>query len=160
MASLYKPIVFDGLNLRVFLARSTHIRATVHDARGQTSHPLWNFRRSSHRSLVPRTASPVAPSAVRTRFQAAHEAAFAECWECRARSSAQIKDTMGKCRYDAANAEAGYFDDGVDLYARNGYVIDHLLRSPSHIETDTDGCSAAERMRVFSAVVKSKPRRP
>ena len=98
----------------------------VHRAGGRIFLQLWHVGRISHSSLLPESASPVAPSAIRARAQTVIETGFVDVSEPRALSLAEIRRTIEDYGRAAANAKAAGFD-GVEIHAANGYLIDQFL---------------------------------
>ena len=126
----------------------------VHRSGGRIFLQLWHVGRISHNSLLPRNASPVAPSAIRARAQTVVETGFVDVSEPRALSLAEIQSTVEDYARGAANAKAAGFD-GVEIHAANGYLIDQFLRSKSNVRTDTYGGSAANRVRFLGEVLEA-----
>ena len=126
----------------------------VHRSGGRIFLQLWHVGRISHNSLLPRNASPVAPSAIRARAQTVVETGFVDVSEPRALSLAEIQSTIEDYGRGAANAKAAGFD-GVEIHAANGYLIDQFLRSKSNVRADAYGGSAANRARFLGEVVEA-----
>ena len=126
----------------------------VHRSGGRIFLQLWHVGRISHNSLLPRNASPVAPSAIRARAQTVVETGFVDVSEPRALSLAEIQSTLEDYGRGAANAKAAGFD-GVEIHAANGYLIDQFLRSKSNVRADAYGGSAANRARFLGEVVEA-----
>ena len=126
----------------------------VHRAGGRIFLQLWHVGRISHSSLLPESASPVAPSAIRARAQTVIETGFVDVSEPRALSLTEIRRTIEDYGRGASNAKAAGFD-GVEIHAANGYLIDQFLRSKSNVRTDTYGGSAANRARFLGEVVEA-----
>ncbi len=126
----------------------------VHRSGGRIFLQLWHVGRISHSSLLPESASPVAPSAIRARAQTVVETGFVDVSEPRALSLTEIRRTIEDYGRAASNAKAAGFD-GVEIHAANGYLIDQFLRSKSNVRTDTYGGSAANRARFLGEVVEA-----
>ena len=126
----------------------------VHRAGGRIFLQLWHVGRISHSSLLPESASPVAPSAVRAHAQTVIETGFVDVSEPRALSLAEIRRTIEDYGRAAFNAKTAGFD-GVEIHAANGYLIDQFLRSKSNVRTDAYGGSAANRARFLGEVVEA-----
>jgi N-ethylmaleimide reductase len=133
----WKPVVdaVQRLNGRIFLQ-------------------LWHVGRISHSSLLPESASPMAPSPIRARAKTVVETGFVDVSEPQALSVAEIRRTVEDYGRAASNAKAAGFD-GVEIHAANGYLIDQFLRSNSNARTDIYGGSVVNRVRFLGEVVEA-----
>jgi N-ethylmaleimide reductase len=126
----------------------------VHRSGGRIFLQLWHVGRISHSSLLPGSASPVAPSAIRARAQTVVDTGFADVSEPQALSLTEMRRTIEDYGRAASNAKAAGFD-GVEIHAANGYLVDQFLRSKSNVRTDTYGGGAANRVRFLGEAVEA-----
>jgi N-ethylmaleimide reductase len=136
-----------------------HVRAwsrivdAVHKSGGRIFLQLWHVGRISHSSLLPNSAQPVAPSAIRANSQTLIATGMAQVSEPVALTASGIKETLDDFRQAARNAkEAGF--DGVEIHAANGYLIDQFLRTGSNRRTDEYGGIASNRVRFLTETVE------
>ena len=125
----------------------------VHGEGGHIFLQLWHVGRISHSSLLPDTAPPLAPSAIRANAQTFIATGFAPVSEPTEMSQAEIRNTIADYREAAQNAKAAGFD-GVEIHAANGYLIDQFLRSGSNQRADRFGGSASNRVRFLLRVTE------
>ncbi len=125
----------------------------VHKRGGRIFLQLWHVGRISHSSLLPNTAQPVAPSAIRANSQTLIATGLAQVSKPVALTASEIKETLDDYRRAASNAkEAGF--DGVEIHAANGYLIDQFLRTGTNQRTDEYGGVTSNRVRFLTETVE------
>lgn len=128
------------------------ITASVHGAGDRIFLQVWHVGRTSHPSLQPGGALPVAPSAVRADGNAFTEAGWQPFVEPRALEREEIPGVVADYARGAENARAAGFD-GVELHAANGYLPDQFLDPIANRRGDDYGGTAANRARFLLEVV-------
>ena len=125
----------------------------VHAKGGRIFCQLWHVGRISHVSLQPGSQSPVAPSAIQAKAQTCiAKNHYVDVSPPRALGLDEIPRVIDDYAKAASNArDAGF--DGVELHARNGYLIDQFLRNGSNKRTDAYGGSLENRTRLLAEVL-------
>lgn len=125
----------------------------VHAKGGLIFLQLWHVGRSSHSSLLPGGALPVAPSAIAIKT----EKSFTPDWESvpyeipRALASSDMPGIVEAYRIGARNALAAGFD-GVEVHGANGYLLEQFLHDSSNKRTDAYGGPIENRARLLLEV--------
>ncbi len=143
-----------GLHTDAQTAAWREIVDDVHKAGGRIAMQLWHVGRISHTSLLPGSAQPLAPSAVRADAKTFTEAGFEDTSEPRAMTTDEIDQTVTDYVAAAKRArEAGF--DLIEVHAANGYLIDQFLRDGSNKRDDAYGGSIENRVRFLKEVVEA-----
>lgn len=124
----------------------------VHSSGGHIFAQLQHCGRISHPSLLPNSATPVAPSALQPEGQAVTYAGMQNFVKPRALDISEIPGIVGQFRLGAEMAKLAGFD-GVEVHGANGYIIDQFLRDGSNHRTDAYGGSAQNRMRLLNEIL-------
>jgi len=125
---------------------------TVHAKGGRIVLQLWHVGRISHPSLLPDSAPPVAPSAIKPAGTAFTRQGTMEFVTPRALEAWEIPGVIESFRIAADNAKSAGFD-GVELHGANGYLLDQFLRDGTNHRTDRYGGSIANRTRLLQEVL-------
>lgn len=124
----------------------------VHSAGGRIFAQLQHCGRISHPSLLPDSAVPVAPSALRPAGQAVTYSGMQDFVTPRALETSEIPALVSQFRHGAEMARRAGFD-GVEVHGANGYIIDQFLRDGTNHRTDAYGGSAGNRMRLLNEIL-------
>jgi len=128
------------------------VTAAVHAAGGRIFLQLWHVGRTSHPSLQPDGALPVAPSAIAPAGQAWTRDGMKPYVAPRALETNEIAGIVEDYRRGALHARQAGFD-GVELHGANGYLVDQFLRDKTNRRTDRYGGSALNRARFLIEVM-------
>ncbi|HEX3892968.1 MAG TPA: alkene reductase [Terracidiphilus sp.] len=131
----------------------SRIVESVHKSGGRIFLQLWHVGRISHSSLLPNSAHPIAPSAIRADSQTLIATGLARVSEPVALTASGIRETLDDYRRAAGNAKAAGFD-GVEIHAANRYLIDQFLKTGSNRRTDVYGGVASNRVRFLTETVE------
>ena len=107
----------------------------VHARGGHVFVQLKHCGRISHPSLLPGSATPVAPSALRPPGLAATFAGKQDFVTPRALEADEIQGIVAQYPHAAVMARRAGFD-GVEIHAGNGYLVDQFLRDGTNRRTD------------------------
>lgn len=141
-----------GIHTAEQVAGWKKVADAVHAKGGQIYLQLWHVGRISHPSLLPDSALPVAPSAIKPAGQAFTYSGLQDFVMPRALETDEIPALLEDYRRAAGNAlQAGF--DGVEIHAANGYLLDQFLRDGTNRRTDQYGGSIANRTRLLIEVV-------
>lgn len=128
----------------------------VHAKGGIIFLQIWHTGRSSHSSLQPDSALPVAPSAIAITGLTA----FTPEWKPvpyetpRALELDEIPGIIETFREGAKNAMAAGFD-GVEVHGANGYLLEQFLHDSTNKRTDRYGGSIENRARLLLEVTQA-----
>jgi len=140
-----------GIHSAEQIAGWKRVTDAVHAKGGRMFLQLWHVGRVSHPSLLPDSAQPVAPSAIKPAGQAFTYQGLQDFVTPRALATDEIAGVIEDYRNAAKNAlEAGF--DGVEIHAANGYLLDQFLRDGSNQRTDQHGGSIVNRTRLLLEV--------
>ena len=128
------------------------ITTAVHAKGGLIFLQLWHVGRISHPSMLPDSALPVAPSAIRPEGDAITYEGMQPFVTPRALELNEIPGIIADYVQAAKNAKAAGFD-GVEIHAANGYLIDQFLRDGSNTRDDIYGGSVENRMRLLNEII-------
>lgn len=130
------------------------IRVTdaVHSTGGHVFVQLQHCGRISHPSLLPNTATPVGPSALRPTGQAVTSTGMQDFVTPRALETREIPGVVAQFQRGAEMARRAGFD-GVEIHGANGYIIDQFLRDGSNRRTDAYGGGVQNRMRLLNEIL-------
>ncbi|HRZ07929.1 MAG TPA: alkene reductase [Candidatus Competibacteraceae bacterium] len=134
------------------VAAWTRVTEAVHARGGRIFMQLMHCGRISHPSLLPGSAPPVAPSAIKPAGQTWTGAGMQEFVTPRALTVAEIAGIVEDYRQATRRALAAGFD-GVELHAASGYLPEQFLSSGSNQRDDEYGGSAANRSRFILEVL-------
>lgn len=127
---------------------------TVHAQGGRIYLQLWHVGRVSHPSLLPGSALPVAPSALRPAGQVYTFKGLQDFVTPRALETTEIPAVIDQFRNGARLArDAGF--DGVEIHGANGYLLDQFLRDGTNRRSDVYGGSIANRARLMLEVTEA-----
>jgi N-ethylmaleimide reductase len=127
---------------------------TVHELGGKIVIQLWHVGRISHPSLLPNSAQPVAPSAIKPAGQAFTAKGMQDYVTPRALALGEIPALIDDYVHAAECAmKAGF--DGVEVHAANGYLLDQFLRDGSNKRDDQYGGSFENRARLLMEVMRA-----
>lgn len=130
------------------------VTEAVHRAGGRIFSQLAHAGRISHPSLLPRNATPMAPSAVRPAGHVYTSSGKQPYVTPHALEVGEIAGVVAEFAAAARMAKDAGFD-GVELHAANGYLIDQFLRDGANQRTDAYGGSAEKRARFLREVVQA-----
>ncbi len=123
----------------------------VHAAGGRIFLQLWHCGRASHKSLLPNSMLPVAPSAIKPVGETLTYTGMQAFETPHALTLEEIPGIIEMFRHGAQCAlEAGF--DGVEIHGANGYLVDQFLRDGTNQRTDAYGGSIANRARFMLEV--------
>jgi len=115
---------------------------------------LWHVGRISHPSLLPNSAQPVAPSAIKPAGKAFTYQGLVDYVEPRALDANELPAIVQDYVHATQCAiKAGF--DGVEIHAANGYLLDQFLRDGSNKRTDNYGGSFENRARLLMEVTQA-----
>jgi N-ethylmaleimide reductase len=127
---------------------------TVHELGGKIVIQLWHVGRISHPSLLPNSAQPVAPSAIKPAGQAFTAQGMQDYVMPRVLALDEIPALINDYVHAAECAmKAGF--DGVEVHAANGYLLDQFLRDGSNKRDDQYGGSFENRARLLMEVMRA-----
>lgn len=130
------------------------ITDAVHAKGGKIVIQLWHVGRISHPSLLPNSALPVAPSAIKPAGQAFTYQGLQDYVTPRALDASELPAIVADYVQATKAALAAGFD-GVEVHAANGYLLDQFLRDGSNTRTDNYGGSFENRTRLLLEVVNA-----
>ncbi len=130
-----------------------HVTNAVHQAGGNIFLQLWHVGRSSHSSMQPNGALPVAPSAMKPKGQIFTYTGMQDFETPHALTLDEIKAIVGDYAKAAENAKRAGFD-GVEIHSANGYLLDQFLRDGTNQRTDQYGGDINHRMRLLIEVTE------
>jgi N-ethylmaleimide reductase len=123
----------------------------VHAKGGKIVSQIWHVGRISHPSLLPNSALPVAPSAIKPAGQAFTYEGLQDYVEPRALGASELPTIIQDYVHATKCAlKAGF--DGVEIHSANGYLLDQFLRDGSNKRTDNYGGSFENRARLLLEV--------
>lgn len=127
------------------------VTSAVHREGGKIVLQLWHVGRISHPNMLPESATPVAPSAVKPAGQAFTPEGMLDYVEPRALAIDELPAVVQDYVAAAKAALATGFD-GVEIHAANGYLLDQFLRDGSNRRQDNYGGSIQNRARLLLEV--------
>lgn len=132
------------------------VTKAVHAKGGVIFLQLWHVGRSSHSTLLPNGALPVAPSAIAITGQMVLTSEWKPVpYETpHALELDEIPGIIEAYRQGARNAMAAGFD-GVEVHAANGYLLEQFLHDHSNKRTDIYGGSIENRARLLIQVTEA-----
>jgi N-ethylmaleimide reductase len=136
-----------GIHDAAQVAGWSAVTEAVHGAGGRIVLQLWHVGRSSHSSLLPGGALPVAPSAIAIDGETFTGDGMKAYETPRALDTGEIPEIVEQFRSGAANALAAGFD-GVEVHGANGYLLDQFTRDGANARTDRYGGSIENRLRM------------
>ena len=147
-----------GIYTEAQIAGWKKVTDAVHAKGGKIVIQLWHVGRISHPNLLPNSALPVAPSAIKPDGKAFTYQGLVDYVEPRALEASELPSIVAEYIHASQSAiKAGF--DGVEIHAANGYLIDQFLRDGSNKRTDNYGGSIENRTRflleVTAAVVNA-----
>lgn len=125
----------------------------VHAVGGRIIAQLWHMGRLVHPDYL-HGAPPVSASATTAPGKAHTYAGKQPYAEARALHVGEVPRLLDDYARAARNADRAGFD-GVQLHAANGYLIDQFLRDGTNHRSDDYGGTAANRVRLLSAVTST-----
>jgi N-ethylmaleimide reductase len=136
-----------GIHDAAQVAGWSAVTEAVHGAGGRIVLQLWHVGRSSHSSLLPGGALPVAPSAIAIDGETFTGDGMKAYETPRALDTGEVPEIVEQFRSGAANALAAGFD-GVEVHGANGYLLDQFTRDSANARTDHYGGSIENRIRM------------
>ncbi len=136
-----------GIHDAAQVAGWSAVTEAVHDAGGRIVLQLWHVGRSSHSSLLPGGALPVAPSAIAIEGETFTGDGMKAYETPRALETEEIPEIVEQYRSGAANALAAGFD-GVEIHGANGYLLDQFTRDGANKRVDRYGGAIDNRIRL------------
>jgi N-ethylmaleimide reductase len=130
------------------------ITDAVHAKGGKIVIQIWHVGRISHPSLLPESALPVAPSAIKPVGQAFTYQGLVDYVTPRALEASELPAIVQDYVHATKCALAAGFD-GVEIHAANGYLLDQFLRDGSNKRIDNYGGSVENRARLLMEVTKA-----
>ncbi len=130
------------------------ITDAVHAKGGKIVSQIWHVGRISHPSLLPNSALPVAPSAIKPAGQAFTYKGLVDYVEPRALDASELPGIVRDYEHATKCALAAGFD-GVEIHSANGYLLDQFLRDGSNKRTDNYGGSFENRARLLMEVTQA-----
>jgi N-ethylmaleimide reductase len=124
----------------------------VHSTGGRIFAQLQHCGRISHPSLQPRSAIPIAPSALRPAGQAITYSGMRDFVTPRPLETSEIPRVVEQFQQAARMARRAAFD-GIEVHGANGYLIDQFLRDGSNQRRDAYGGSVENRMRLLNEIL-------
>jgi N-ethylmaleimide reductase len=147
-------ILTPGIHTDAQVAGWKKVTDAVHAKGGKIFVQLWHVGRSSHPSLQPGGALPVAPSPIAIEGKTFTYQGLQDFVAPRALETEEIARVVADFAHAAKRAkEAGF--DGVELHGANGYLIDQFLRDGSNQRTDRYGGSVENRVRFLLEVTEA-----
>jgi N-ethylmaleimide reductase len=125
----------------------------VHQAGGKIFLQLWHVGRSSHSSMQPNSALPVAPSAIKPKGQIYTYTGMQDFETPRALTTEEIPGIIADFVNGAKNAKSAGFD-GVEIHSANGYLLDQFIRDSTNQRQDQYGGDIGNRMRLLIEVTE------
>jgi N-ethylmaleimide reductase len=141
-----------GIETDAQVAAWKKVTEAVHARGGRIFMQLMHCGRISHPSLLPESAQPVAPSAIKPAGQTWTGSGMQDFVTPRELSLAEIADIVEAYRLGTRRALAAGFD-GVELHAASGYLPEQFLSSGSNHRQDRYGGSTANRARFVLEVL-------
>ena len=143
-----------GIHSREQVAAWQIVTEAVHRAGGHIYLQLWHVGRISHPLFQPKSALPVAPSAIAPTGELYTPEGLKPYMTPRPLETREIAGIVGQFRRGAESAkEAGF--DGVELHGANGYLVDQFLRDATNRRTDGYGGSIENRSRFLLEVTST-----
>ncbi len=141
-----------GIHTEAQAASWRGVTDAVHAAGGHVFVQLQHCGRISHPSLLPDSATPVAPSALRPVGQAVTYTGMQDFVTPRALETREIPGIVEQFQHGAEMAKRAGFD-GVEVHGANGYIVDQFLRDGSNHRADAYGGSVRNRMRLLNEIL-------
>lgn len=141
-----------GIYTEAQIAGWKKITDAVHAKGGKIVIQLWHVGRISHPSLLPNSALPVAPSAIKPAGQAFTYQGLQDYVTPRALDIGELPAIVQDYVHATKCALAAGFD-GVEVHSANGYLLDQFLRDGCNQRTDAYGGSFENRARLLLEVV-------
>jgi N-ethylmaleimide reductase len=135
-----------GIHAQAQIAAWRKITDAVHERGGLIFVQLMHCGRISHPALLPDSAIPVAPSALKPEGKVITADGLADYVLPRELDTQEIAQVIGEYQQAAKNAHAAGFD-GIELHAASGYLPEQFLSSGSNRRTDRYGGSVLNRVR-------------
>ncbi len=130
------------------------ITDAVHAKGGKIVLQLWHVGRISHPSLLPNSALPVAPSAIKPEGKAFTYKGLVDYVEPRALETSELAGIVADYVHATKCALAAGFD-GVEIHSANGYLLDQFLRDGTNKRSDSYGGSFENRARLLMEVTQA-----
>lgn len=131
------------------------VTRAVHHADGRIVLQLWHMGRVSHPSFQPKSALPVAPSAIAPRSgQVLTETGMQPYVTPRALAMEELPGIVAQYADGAQRAEVAGFD-GVEIHNANGYLLDQFLRDGTNHRSDDYGGPVRNRARLTLEVTQA-----
>ena len=128
------------------------VTEAVHAKGGRIFMQIMHCGRISHPSMLPNSAQPVAPSAIKPAGQTWTGAGMEEFVTPRELTSDEIAGVINEYRLATRRAiDAGF--DGVELHTASGYLPEQFLSSGSNHRQDQYGGSVENRARFVLEVL-------
>lgn len=143
-----------GIYTEAQVAGWQQVTDAVHAKGGKIVIQLWHVGRISHPSLLPNSALPVAPSAIKPAGQAFTYQGLQDYVTPRALEASELPAIVADYVHATKLALAAGFD-GVEVHAANGYLIDQFLRDGTNKRTDNYGGSFENRARLLMEVTQA-----
>jgi N-ethylmaleimide reductase len=144
----FTPGIFTDAHVRGW----KRVTDAVHEEGGHIFIQLQHCGRISHPSLQPKSALPIAPSAIQPEGQAMTYTGMQDFETPHALGTDEVPDVVAQFRKSAEFAKQAGFD-GVEIHGANGYIIDQFLRDGSNCRTDIYGGSVKNRMRLLNDIL-------
>ena len=144
------PGIYDDLQIPGF----RRIAEAVHAKAGLVFAQLIHVGRTSHVSLQPGGAAPLAPSVVPFTGHAFVKGEFVPASPMREITREEIAGIVEDFRQASERARAAGVD-GVEIHSANGYLLDQFLQDGSNKRTDEYGGSVENRARFLLEVTKA-----